>query len=260
MAANRCFPQRGSLNTSASDLTRSRREAEVYNNIASNIANGYGPNPTKNNGARYSQFTVSTGPDSSGCLVSAPSQGDLLTITKGKHYANPILTGAAESSTESTSGNMYVIDYSTPDISGSAIAVLDLSYISGQGVRGATQGQLPLYSYPTPALPYPQNAYPEWISDPSNQVFWPVNGCKQQRGYEMPSLTRLGDISYQSTPYFWKGVSKSLAGIKIPEKVTFGLNATADNNSELLPLVDPNTPYDPETSLAAWCDGRHALG
>jgi hypothetical protein len=260
MAANRCFPQRGSLNTSASDLTQSRRETQIYNNIASNIANGHGPNPTKNNGARYSQFTVSTGPDSSGCLVSAPSQGDLLTITKGKHYANPILTGAAESSSESTSGNMYVIDYSTPLIGDNAIAVLDLSYISGEGVREAEQGRIPLDPYPTPTMPYPQNAYPGWLSDPSSQVFWPINNCKQQRGNEMPSLTRLGDISYQSTPYFWKGVTNNLTGIKIPEKVTFGLNATEDNNSNFLPLVDPNTPYDPEASLAAWCNGRHALG
>jgi hypothetical protein len=267
MSANRAFPHRTQAISTSGDWTRGIHDFAIYTNIAKNVARGNGPNPVKKSGARYNTYGVSTHGPNTGCLVSAPSQGELLSIIKGKHYANPILAGASESSTSSTAANAIVIDYTTAR-GGYSNVPATMTY--NGDVSGVTAGSLgtvlaPALSvvYYTAITSYPVDPYPGVLSDPSSQVFWPVSGCPERRGYAWSEFARLADVSYQWTPYFWRAVSgHALAGIAVPEKVSFQFQTTDGSSIDqaLLPLAAANSTYDSSAVSQLWCNGRFAMG
>lgn len=252
--ANRCFPSRPDATSTSGEWTSVIRNFRIYTDIAGNVAKGYGGNPTKQNGATYNRFGVHAG-----CLKSAPSQSELLAVTKGKHYANPVLSGAAQSSTSSVAGNAIVMDFSANGV----IAVRDCSFDAlGTVVYDACAGRIPVYSgVQNPGNYYPESAYPGFISDPSNKMFWRSSNCPPRRGTPWNSFENVGDVSYQWTPYFWRAVAgHSLGGMSFPEPVKFELQATKPGriSEELLPRPDPSGAYDPSASRSAWCHGRYA--
>jgi hypothetical protein len=273
MSANRAFPHRTQAISTSGDWTRGIHDFAVYTNIAKNVARGNGPNPAKKSGARYNTYGVSAHGPNTGCLVSAPSQGELLSIIKGKHYANPILAGASESSTSSTAANAIVVDYTTArgEYSNVPATMTYDTDSSGSVTLGVTDGSFgtvlsPAFSvdyYTAAGASYPSDPYPGVLSDPSNQIFWPISGCPERRGYAWSEFARLADVSYQWTPYFWRAVSgHALAGIAVPEKVSFQFQTTDGSSIDqaLLPLAAPNTSYDTSAVSRLWCDGRFAMG
>lgn len=252
--ANRCFPSRPDATSTSGEWTNVIRNFRIYTDIAGNVAKGYGGNPTKKSGATYGRFGVHDG-----CLKSAPSHSDLLAVTKGKHYANPILSGAAQSSTSSVAGNAVVMDFSANGV----VAVRDCSFdASNTVVYGVSAGSISLYTgVQNPGNYYPESAYPGFITDPSNKMFWTSSNCPPRRGTPWNSFENVGDVSYQWTPYFWRAVAgHALGGMAFPEPVSFKLQPTKAGRvaEELLPRPSPSGEYDPSASLIAWCQGRYA--
>ena len=248
MASSRCFNTIDQTIVNASDLTQSKRQLTIYNNLADNTVSASGPDPIKNNGSRYNNnFIVKGGGTGSNdaCLVSAKSYDLLLDITKGKRFANPVLDGASANTNELWVGNVLEIDYSANSI----IPVRAIEPSNNTIINGTDNEIL----FPSPCLEdcsWNSTGYPGFTIDPSQQMFYP--SC------DVPYIKSVSDVSFRNTNYYWKAVNaQPLNGMIYPAPLRIGRQETDQTTNTYI-------NYAPQSSgvigiSTEWCDGKSAI-
>lgn len=245
MASNRCFHTIDQTIINASDLTQSKRQRTIYNNLTENTLSVYGPNPIKNNGSRYNNnFVVKGGGigSSDACLVSAKSYDLLLDLTKGKRFANPVLDGASATTNELWIGNVLELDYSGNNI----IPVRSIDISTNNTIQDGDDNAI---IFPSPCLDdcsWNSTAYPGFTIDPSQQMFY--YSC------DVPYIKSVCDVSFRNTNYYWKAVNaQPLNGMNYPAPLKIGRQET-DNTTDIYIQYAPEQEDNTE-----WCDGKHAI-
>lgn len=169
-------------------------------------------------------------------LVYAASHADLLDITKGKRYANPLLNGSEAAQFNSYIGSFTQIQLgcikSVPltlpikydDISSPAIIIPQTPIVSSISFPNLSQSDATDNAWNTNQVG--SDIWPGYLLDPYGILF--DNTCDVENIHSMEKrFTHKAFIDYRWNIEYWRIASnKSLSGISYPEKVQFGLQAT----------------------------------
>lgn len=261
--ASRCFPILNRDIEYSGDYTRSKRQSTIYksfrNSIKSNDTHDLNKIQKYDNNYIIKRTDIDLLNGNKGCLVSANSHSALLDITKGKYYVNPILTGASAAKYESWTGVFILSDVSGID------SIKDLSWNGTSVLEGSNN----IMQFPPPSQKeteeWNNNAYPGFIIDPKNQIFW--NQCYDNDTQLIAPIANTGKLDYKWTNAYWKAVSgQPLHGLSFPQKICITDQRTNLNTVNAIhyaprPVVGdgPGGEINNELQYTVWCKGKFAL-
>ena len=238
---SRTFPQLHQQITSSSDFIKAKRDAVTYKTTALN-----------KNSKEYqdydNNFIVSK--DISGCLISSRSYQDYLSISKGKHYVNPILSGASAGKYQSWMGSF--LTFNQIDVSHSAPAVQELSYNDLSGTYLAPHGKNKLPFPPTTIEGDPSDRslsiYPGFVEDPKLQFFY--EKCKSTDNDLPRYITNFSELKprERASDEYWRAVAgQNMTGFSFPDKPRLQLQLTDLSYAPYAPLASIDTSLDANT-------------
>jgi hypothetical protein len=256
--ASRCFPILNRDIEYSGDYTRSKRQSTVYKSLRNSIQNFEDLKKTQKYENNYviARTDIDIMCGNRGQIVSAISHSALLDVTKGKYYTNPLLTGASAAKYESWSG-VFILS----DVSGIA-SIQDLSW----NVNTIEKDNYNVLQFPPPSQPDTKDwntyAYPGFIIDPSNKIFW--QSCSDNDTKLIAPIFNTGKVDYKWTNSYWKAVSgQPLHGMSFPEKINLfnqETNVNTINTERFAPrpstgdgLINATEQY------TVWCKGKFAL-
>ena len=238
---SRTFPQLHQQITSSSDFIKAKRDATTFKATATN-----------RNSKEYqdydNNFIVSNEPK--GCLISARSYHDYLSISKGKHYVNPILSGASAGKYQSWMGSF--LTFNQIDASNSAPAVQDLSYndVSGTFLNAGGINNLPFPPTTIEDAPNDRSlsSYPGYVEDPKLQYFY--EKCKSTDSNLPRYITNFSELKprERASSAYWRAVAgQNMTGFSFPDKPRLQLQLTDLTNAPYAPLAYIDTSLDANT-------------
>lgn len=257
--ASRCFPTLNRDIDYSGEYTRAKKQSTIYKSLRSAILSNDTLDKTQKYETKYKickDCELLCG--NKGQVVSANSHEALLDITKGKYYTNPLLIGASAAKYESWAGGFIL-----SDVSGIA-SIQDLSWNTTNTtlVKGLNNNtfQFPPLSQPD-TKDWNTHAYPGFIIDPNNTIFW--QSCNENKTKLIAPISNTGKIDYKWTNGYWKAVSgQPLQGMSFPQRVILTkqeTNLDTENARRFAPMPKPNVNNDEEKQLRVWCKGKFAL-
>ena len=247
---SRTFPQLHQQITSSSDFIKAKRDAATFKTTAKS-----------QNSKEYqdydNNFIVSK--EGNGCLISARSYKDYLSISKGKHYINPILSGASAGKYQSWMGAF--LTFNQRDASNSAPAVQDLSYNNANGTFLNPSGENKLPFPPTTIEDDPNDrslsSYPGYVEDPKLQFFY--EKCKSTDNDLPRYITNFSELKprERASNEYWRAVAgQSMTGFDFPSKPSLNLRQLTDlTNAPYAPTPIASVFYQnaPGKQWQRWC-------
>ena len=245
---SRCFKSPVSVATTSGERTAYKRQASKFKTTE----NSHKQTPDKVKG--YQSYDNNYIINTCKSLVSARSYADLLDITKGKHYVNPLLDGSSMANYQSwvgnfihidNSGNPYVFVGTNTNSSTSYPDILDISenvlpYLSISGEIDDTKIQ-------------------QFFLDPRiNNDFEYKYKCNINPVDFDASYTK---IDYRDSQIYWDAVTKGekLNGMRYPSKIIFSSQETNLNNTisqQYAPQPNKNYPHNSVDQLKRWCNKK----
>ena len=247
---SRTFPQLHQQITSSSDFIKAKRDAVTYKTTALN-----------KNSKEYqdydNNFIVSQ--DQSGCLISSRSYQDYLSISKGKHYVNPILSGASAGKYQSWMGSF--LTFNQIDVSNSAPAVQELSYndLSGTFLKTNKKNRLPFPPTTIEGDPSDRSlsSYPGYVEDPKLQFFY--EKCKSTDNDLPRYITYFSELKprERASNEYWRAVAgQNMTGFSYPSKPSLNLGQLTDlSNAPYAPIASIDYETNAEEQRKRYCGG-----
>jgi hypothetical protein len=251
---SRCFKSPVNVATTSGERTAYKRQASKFKTTA----NSHKQTAAEVKG--YQDYDNNYNINNCKSLVSARSYDDLLDITKGKHYVNPLLDGSSMANYQSWAGNFIKIDNT-----GNDYVFVGTNNTNDSGVNNDNYPNI-INEISNNVLPIPTDDV-VWDSTSTIQRFFIDPRVNTDSGNNI-IYTRCGnlypnpvnfDASYtkikcRDSQIYWDAVTKGekLNGIMYPSKINFCSQETNLNNTiaqQYAPL--PNNSVD---QLDRWCN------
>lgn len=245
---SRTFPQLHQQITSSSDFIKAKKDAATFKTTAVN-----------QNSKEYqdydNNFIVSK--DGNGCLISARSYNDYLSISKGKHYINPILSGASAGKYQSWMGAF--LTFNQRDVSNSAPAVQDLSYVSNTILNTAGKNKIPYPPTSVEGQPADRalSDYPGYIEDPKLQFFY--EKCKSTDNDLPRYITNFSELKSRerASNDYWRAVAgQNMTGFSYPNKPNLSIQLTDLTNAPYAPIASIDASLNAIKQSERFCGGN----
>lgn len=240
---SRAFQQLHQQVTTASDFTRSKKDAVTYIAVSKN--------KNSNEYKKYdNNFVINT--DASACLVASRSYADYLSISKGKRHINPVLSGASAGKYQSWLGNFLTLN--TIDVSMTAPAVQDLSF--NDASNNLMYDSVNFVPYPPPQeVQSLRNNYPGYVEDPNNKFNF--YSCRSADNDLPRYITDYSELQpdRRARKEYWRAVAgQNMTGFDFPSRPSLNSKQYTDlQHTPYAPISSVDTSLNAQKQWERWC-------
>tara|TARA_Y100000389_G_scaffold199598_1_gene238310 strand:+ start:1487 stop:2242 length:756 start_codon:yes stop_codon:yes gene_type:complete len=250
---SKCFKSPVSVATTSGERTAYKRQASKFKTTA----NSHKQTAAEVKG--YQNYDNNYNINNCKSLVSARSYDDLLDITKGKHYVNPLLDGSSMANYQSWAGNFIKIDNTGNDYVFVGTNNTNNSGNNNDNYPNINEIDNNVLPIPTDVVVWDSTSTiqrffidPRVNTDSSNNIIY--TRCGNLYPYPIIFDASYTKIKCRDSQIYWDAVTKGekLNGIMYPTKINFSSQETNLNNTiaqQYAPL--PNNSVD---QLNRWCN------